>query len=486
MPTVTRDSSFISQGMTEVLSMLCAAPDAVLPDPKVAAIILDRSLEAIARYNKTKFGEPHSEAKVVLKSFETIIRKCKGQLATDTLNRAKSLLKAFRTKLFTPGSIRSDSDLLELRQLADLLDDPLGSATLFVNLEPCSHFGKNPACTSIIIAAGIKTVHLSHFDPDPDIKGKGYQTLRSHGTATSVGCFHKESMSINRLFLQIAWFMPRLFGGIHPTANPQDPPYVMIGLHVPRSEIRSKDLGKNIQIHTFGVPPRRTTIQKIQRSGSPRIKPSSLSAIRYDPDSVLFTTLLNPPAIIEMIYRRFKIIPGAIISAVPDMSFVFGKEDCIQILRDYCPNTHVCVGVRMASIQDKLARISLRRRLMVERNKQEKIAIVVLAKGVPPDQKQRVETRYVELVSATTLHVSRFEEYLIMLKFLRDNIKCTIYISGGLFAGSWREKTIENLKKLMIGRKNFEIRCTDEEVVNVLKEAGVPRVKYLDPYWEII
>ena len=96
MPTVTRDSSFISQGMTEVLSMLCAAPDAVLPDPKVAAIILDRSLEAIARYNKTKFGEPHSEAKVVLKSFETIIRKCKGQLATDTLNRAKSLLKAFR------------------------------------------------------------------------------------------------------------------------------------------------------------------------------------------------------------------------------------------------------------------------------------------------------------------------------------------------------------------------------------------------------
>ena len=162
-----------------------------------------------------------------------------------------------------------------------------------MNLEPCSHFGKNAACASIIAAAGVGKVAFSHFDPDPDVRGKGLDALQAQDVSVSVGCEYEKAMAYNRLFLEIDWFLPRLFGGIHPTADPKEPPHVMLGLHVPRCEARSSDFGKNIRIHSFGVAPKRTTIRRIPRVGRPRIKPGTLATVPLRSETVLFTTLLN-------------------------------------------------------------------------------------------------------------------------------------------------------------------------------------------------
>jgi diaminohydroxyphosphoribosylaminopyrimidine deaminase/5-amino-6-(5-phosphoribosylamino)uracil reductase len=60
-------------------------------------------------------------------------------------------------------------------------------ATLYVTLEPCSHFGKSPPCADAIIAAGIARVVASIEDPNPDVGGQGFARLRAAGIAVDVG-----------------------------------------------------------------------------------------------------------------------------------------------------------------------------------------------------------------------------------------------------------------------------------------------------------
>ena len=60
-------------------------------------------------------------------------------------------------------------------------------ATLYVTLEPCSHFGKSPPCADAIIAAGIARVVASIEDPNPDVAGQGFARLRAAGIAVDIG-----------------------------------------------------------------------------------------------------------------------------------------------------------------------------------------------------------------------------------------------------------------------------------------------------------
>lgn len=60
-------------------------------------------------------------------------------------------------------------------------------ATLFVTLEPCSHYGKTPPCTNAIIAAGIKEVYIGIYDPNPLVKGKGIAMLKEAGIDVHYG-----------------------------------------------------------------------------------------------------------------------------------------------------------------------------------------------------------------------------------------------------------------------------------------------------------
>lgn len=60
-------------------------------------------------------------------------------------------------------------------------------ATLYVTLEPCSHFGKSPPCVDAVIASGIARVVSAIEDPNPEVAGKGHARLRAAGIAVDVG-----------------------------------------------------------------------------------------------------------------------------------------------------------------------------------------------------------------------------------------------------------------------------------------------------------
>src|SRR5438445_4131764 len=60
-------------------------------------------------------------------------------------------------------------------------------ATLYVTLEPCSHFGKSPPCADAVLAAGIKRVVAAIEDPNPEVAGHGHARLRAAGITVDVG-----------------------------------------------------------------------------------------------------------------------------------------------------------------------------------------------------------------------------------------------------------------------------------------------------------
>ncbi len=73
--------------------------------------------------------------------------------------------------------------------------------TLYVNLEPCSHYGKTPPCTEAIISSGIKRVVVGMLDPNPAVSGKGVKRLREEGIEVKVGVLEKECVFLNRWFV---------------------------------------------------------------------------------------------------------------------------------------------------------------------------------------------------------------------------------------------------------------------------------------------
>lgn len=78
--------------------------------------------------------------------------------------------------------------------------DNTKNATLYVNLEPCSHFGKTPPCAGAIIKAGIKKVIVASQDPNPLVAGKGLQKLRKASIDVQVGLFRDEAERLNEKF----------------------------------------------------------------------------------------------------------------------------------------------------------------------------------------------------------------------------------------------------------------------------------------------
>ena len=78
---------------------------------------------------------------------------------------------------------QSHAEVVALRQASELAR----GATLYVTLEPCSHYGRTPPCANAVIAAGIAEVHASIQDPNPQVAGRGLETLRQAGISVSVG-----------------------------------------------------------------------------------------------------------------------------------------------------------------------------------------------------------------------------------------------------------------------------------------------------------
>src|ERR1700686_749703 len=73
-------------------------------------------------------------------------------------------------------------------------------ATLYVNLEPCSHHGRTSPCADAVVAAGISRVVCSMEDPNPKVAGQGFAKLRASGIKVEVGLFEAEAKKLNESF----------------------------------------------------------------------------------------------------------------------------------------------------------------------------------------------------------------------------------------------------------------------------------------------
>ncbi len=73
-------------------------------------------------------------------------------------------------------------------------------ATMYVTLEPCSHYGKTPPCADAIIAKGIKKVIIASKDPNPLVSGNGITKLEKAGITVETGILDDENQTLNAVF----------------------------------------------------------------------------------------------------------------------------------------------------------------------------------------------------------------------------------------------------------------------------------------------
>lgn len=74
-------------------------------------------------------------------------------------------------------------------------------ATLYVTLEPCSHYGKTPPCANLVKESGVSRVVVAMQDPNPTVAGRGIQLLQEAGIVVEVGVLEQQARRLNERFI---------------------------------------------------------------------------------------------------------------------------------------------------------------------------------------------------------------------------------------------------------------------------------------------
>ena len=98
---------------------------------------------------------------------------------------------------FHPGAGNPHAEVFALREAGDLA---LG-ATIYVNLEPCNHYGRTPPCSEALIEARVAKVVVGMVDPDPRVSGGGIAKLQQAGIEVVVGVEEEACRQLNEAFI---------------------------------------------------------------------------------------------------------------------------------------------------------------------------------------------------------------------------------------------------------------------------------------------
>ncbi|MDR3268916.1 MAG: bifunctional diaminohydroxyphosphoribosylaminopyrimidine deaminase/5-amino-6-(5-phosphoribosylamino)uracil reductase RibD [Tannerella sp.] len=123
--------------------------------------------------------------------------------ATVAPNPMVGAVVAHRGRIIGEGYHRRFGEAhAEVNAITSVRDEALlREATLYVNLEPCSHYGKTPPCTDLILRKHIPRVVVGCLDPYPEVSGRGIRILREAGVEVVTGVMRQEAMALNRFFI---------------------------------------------------------------------------------------------------------------------------------------------------------------------------------------------------------------------------------------------------------------------------------------------
>lgn len=98
---------------------------------------------------------------------------------------------------FHPKAGEPHAEVFALRQAGERSRN----ATLYVNLEPCNHYGRTPPCAEAVVAAGVRRVVVGMVDPNPKVAGGGIETLRKAGIEVTIGIEEADCQILNEAFV---------------------------------------------------------------------------------------------------------------------------------------------------------------------------------------------------------------------------------------------------------------------------------------------
>ena len=148
----SEEAAEASRWMRRCIALARRGAGSVSPNPMVGAVLVDTDGSVLAEGWHAEYGKAHAEA------------------------------RAIHTALDKHGP------------------EALRNATLYVNLEPCSHHGKTPPCSNLIVDVGIPRVVVGTVDPYPEVAGRGIERMRAHGIDVTVGVEQDACKRLNEAF----------------------------------------------------------------------------------------------------------------------------------------------------------------------------------------------------------------------------------------------------------------------------------------------
>ncbi len=141
-----------------------------------------------------------------MKVQEKYIKRCielaKNGLGTTYPNPLVGCVIIFENTIIGEGwhkkSGASHAEVIAIESVKN--KELLSSSTLYVSLEPCSHFGKTPPCADLILKYKIPNVVIGTVDPNSKVAGKGIQKLKDSGVNVTFGILEKEGNELNKRF----------------------------------------------------------------------------------------------------------------------------------------------------------------------------------------------------------------------------------------------------------------------------------------------